>query len=130
MEEKANSRALKGPDTQAPHRLWAWESIPWPPAHAFSPDPQTLNLWCRPFLKSSFLVANLLLLALGLHAFLAPDIFGKETTLCVPERASPEKYDPVPEDTAIGLFLSGTDRGIWLNGHGKVRVPFPTLGPL
>lgn len=48
----------------------------------------------------------------------------------VPERASPEKYDPVPEDTALGLFLSGVDRGIWLTGYGKVRVPLPTLCPL
>lgn len=78
------------------------------------------------FFLRSFLTANLLLLALGFNAFLAPDIFGKEETILY----GLEKCGPISEDTALGHFLSGMARTIWLPEHGKVRVPLPTLGPL
>lgn len=75
-----------------------------------------------------------MLLALGLNAFLAPDIFGKETTLCDPERASPEKYGPVSEDTALGLFLCGMDREVYAHWAWKGEAPSsytrPSVAPV
>lgn len=74
-----------------------------------SPDSE---LMVQTFLKKSFLIANLLLLAFGLNASLAPNIFfwKRETILCGSERASPEKRGPISEDTALGPFFSGMDK--------------------
>lgn len=49
------------------------------------------------------------------------------------QRASPEKYDPVAEDTALGLSLSGMDRGIWLTawkGEGPSSHIRPFVAPV
>lgn len=93
-----------------------------------SPDSEHM---VQTFLKKSFLIANLLLLAFGLNASLAPNIFFLEEgdhPLWSREGLSREAWPYFRRHCPRALLL-WNGQSIWLTEH-KVKVPLPTLGPL
>lgn len=81
------------------------------------------------FLKRSFLIANLLLLAFGLNASLAPNSFLEEGDHPLVQRGPLQRSVAYFRRHCPRALLLWNGQSIWLTEQ-KVRVSLPTLGPL